>query len=300
MRTARSLIVAATAATAFFVLAPRAGAASCALTGVGGCAAPADPPAAPVATTTTTTQAPAPSPAPPTSLAQARAQLLALVNNERTSRGLAPLAPRSDVDAIASQWSDTMANAGDLSHNEAYFTDESHERLGAQLVGENVGRAGGIDEAHRAFMASDRHRALILDARFTTLGIGATLRDGNWWITEDFLQPRTSAPVRAAAARAPRTARVPVQTPAPPSAPTSVVSVAPAAPEVAVQSAAASAPRRVEVLAATVGPSSPSSLAGEDRVAVGFRGLLEVAAILLCASVLWTHRTLRRGIPISG
>lgn len=174
-----------------------AGAASC-TTALAACTAPATP--VPPATPTTTVPQP--------SSAAAQARLVALVNAERTQRGLTALQVRGDVTAIASGWSDSMARAATLSHNDAYFTDASHRRLGAQLLGENVARAGNIDVAHRALMASDRHRANILDARFDAVGIGATFVDGTWWITEDFLQAAAARPVphvaRAARASAPR------------------------------------------------------------------------------------------------
>ncbi len=128
------------------------------------------------------------SPQQPTS-AEAAARLVVRTNAERTQRGLPALQVRADVASIAAGWSDTMARAARLSHNDDYFTDESHRRLDAQLVGENVARAPDVDTAHKALMASEHHRNNILDARFTVVGIGATYLDGSWWITEDFLQP---------------------------------------------------------------------------------------------------------------
>jgi hypothetical protein len=118
-----------------------------------------------------------------------------------------------------------MARAGDLAHNDAYFTEATRERLHARLLGENVARNGDVDAAHRALMASPPHRANILDGRFTIVGIGAELREGSWWLTEDFLQPASAVPApdrpRGTAATSappavPTTARLPVAAPTTP------------------------------------------------------------------------------------
>ena len=168
---------------------------------------------APTTTTTSTTVAPAPAPEPTPEAARAR--MAELVNRARAAHGLPPLAPRADVTDIAMRWSESMARAGGLSHNDAYFAAETRRRLDAKALGENVARAGTIEQAHDALMASEHHRANILDARFDVIGLGAVYEHGSWWVTEDFLQSRgapAAAPVaapdaaRAApAAAAPRT-----------------------------------------------------------------------------------------------
>src|SRR4051794_27001250 len=118
-----------------------AGAATCASALVG---------CAPVTTPTTTPSTPTTAPQPTASEAVAR--LVARTNDERTQRGLLALQVRADVASIASAWSDSMARAATLSHNDAYFSDASHDRLGAQLLGENVARAPDVDVAHEALM----------------------------------------------------------------------------------------------------------------------------------------------------
>lgn len=104
-----------------------------------------------------------------------------LVNAERVQRDIQPLTQRGDVTDIAMRWSGSMAQAGELSHNDAYFSNESRRRLDARALGENVARASTIDQAHQALMASEHHRDNILDARFSAVGIGAVFRDGSWW-----------------------------------------------------------------------------------------------------------------------
>jgi hypothetical protein len=79
--------------------------------------------------------------------------------------------------------------------------------------------------AHDHLMASPHHRDNILDARFTVVGLGATYRDGSWWITEDFLQPAAaprghevarSLPAAPPPAKAAPPSTVTARTPAPP------------------------------------------------------------------------------------
>jgi hypothetical protein len=166
-----------------------------------GCAAPSPAPAPPTTTTvvpaTTTTTAPA-----QLTGAQARDRLLVLVNSERAARGLPSLVARVEIEDIASRWSADMATAGEISHNDAYFDTETRARLHARAMGENVARNVDVEHAHASLMASEHHRANILDVRFDQVGFGAVLHDGSWWVTEDFVQ------ARQAANAAPRTAPV--------------------------------------------------------------------------------------------
>jgi uncharacterized protein YkwD len=143
-------------------------------------------------------QQPQPAPAQPSqrSAAEITADLLTLMNRERAARGLPLFSRRDDVDGVAAGWSDHLADAGELSHNDAYFTPESRRRLGGRALGENVARDAEAAPAHEHLMASPHHRDNILDARFTVVGLGATYRHGSWWITQDFLQPASPAPSR--------------------------------------------------------------------------------------------------------
>lgn len=127
------------------------------------------------------------------SSAEITADLLALINRDRAAHDLPTFTRRDDVDAVAAGWSDHLADANELSHNDAYFTNESRQRLGARALGENVAMDYEAAPAHKNLMDSPRHRDNILDARFTVIGLGATYRDGKWWITENFLQPASPA-----------------------------------------------------------------------------------------------------------
>ena len=226
-------------------------------------------------TTTTTTAPPAPTsttmtPAPDPGAAAAT--LAGLLNRARADAGLAPVVVRADIAEIAQAWSQTMASAGSLSHNDGYFTDGVRSRIGAGMLGENVAVAGSVEQAHRALMDSPRHRDNILDARFTAVGVGAELRDGRWWFTQDFAQ--VSAPRAASVAAAPPTAPTPrVRAAAAPTGPVTTVVDTPAS----TVDAAAPVRNLVELPSAadgsstevvTEGGSPPSSAAGVAAVGV--------------------------------
>ena len=183
-RAVRWALVGVAIAAGFAVGMPAAQAEECPLVALTPCQATNPAPPQPTTPTTSTTV-----PAQP-SEAEARERLLALVNAERVHRGLPALTARADVTGIASSWSTSMADAGDVSHNDAYFGSDTRGRLGARVMGENVARNFDIDRAHRSLMASEHHRANILDRRFAVVGFGAVYRDGAWWVTEDFLQPQ--------------------------------------------------------------------------------------------------------------
>jgi hypothetical protein len=154
----------------------------------------------------TTTTTPPPRPAP--DVAAAARRLLVLVNNDRSARGLPALARRSDVDRVAANHSQAMADRYDIWHNDAFFTAASKNALGAAYLGENVAMNSDVDDMHRRLMASPHHRENILDGRFTQVGIGvAAAPDGKLFATEDFVQPRAgAAPAPAAPKRAARSA----------------------------------------------------------------------------------------------
>ena len=117
-------------------------------------------------------------------------ELLARLNGERTERGLAPLTLREDVSEIAGRHSIAMSSEQGLRHNDDWFTPATKSRVGARAVGENVAYAGSVADAHAELMASAEHRAIILDPRWTVVGLGAVDDGSLWWVTQDFLQPR--------------------------------------------------------------------------------------------------------------
>lgn len=104
------------------------------------------------------------------------AQMLELVNQERASAGLKPLAPDPELTEVARQHSVDMFARGYFSH----YTPENRspfDRIRAANVryltaGENLAIAPTLTIAHTGLMNSPGHRANILRPAFGRLGIG--------------------------------------------------------------------------------------------------------------------------------
>ena len=117
-------------------------------------------------------------------------RLLELANLERQRAGLRALTARDDVTALASAHSTRMALSGDIFHNGIYFSPTTRKRLRSAFRGENVAYNASIDNAHARLMRSPRHRANLLNRRFSVVGFAVVQApDGRYFITEDFLQP---------------------------------------------------------------------------------------------------------------
>lgn len=172
--------------------------------------------------------------------------LASATNAARASAGLPPLALNAQLNAVAQAWANHLAAAGVLSHNPALRTQVT----GWRVLGENVGMAGDVPTVQALFMASPAHRANILDARYTQMGVGsatsivASCKCPVLWVVVDFRLP-TSAPAPTPPKPAPAPAKVavaPVK-----AAPNTVKAVTPAAAHVAnvVQAAAVPPPTSV-------------------------------------------------------
>jgi uncharacterized protein YkwD len=117
--------------------------------------------------------------APPTAQ-DARARLLALLNDSRRAAGLAALVPDAQLDAIALAHTQDMAAAHFFGHASP-TTGQVRDRLsraGVAVIksGENIAQSDSADEAHHRLMDSPSHRANMLDPAFTRVGIAVVLR----------------------------------------------------------------------------------------------------------------------------
>ena len=181
-----------------------------------------------VITLPTTPLPPPPPPPPPPRpggrpvlVPEAARHLLDLANAERAAVGSQPLTSRPDVTEVASGHSIAMAERGAIWHNAAYVTDVVADLLQATWVrGENVAWSNDIDHAHRLLMDSPAHRSNMLDPRYSVAGFAvARSGDGNYWVTQNFLQPaewanRDPAPAAASPGTPPPAQRAPSDRPA--------------------------------------------------------------------------------------
>jgi uncharacterized protein YkwD len=149
--------------------------------------------AAPTTPVVTATPVPTPSataPATADEIAAARAQILTMVNEQRTTAGCKVLTADPALDTLAQNFSDDMAARGFFDHTDPDGNDpwDRATALGiTNLGGENIAR-GQVDAqaVMDAWMNSIDHRANILDCDYTTLGVGIHFGpDGPWW-TQDF------------------------------------------------------------------------------------------------------------------
>jgi len=104
------------------------------------------------------------------------AQMLALVNRERATAGLRPLAPDPELTEVARRHSADMFARGYFAHDTPEGLDpfarmrEAHVRY--LTAGENLALAPTLQVAHSGLMNSPGHRANILHPQFGRLGIG--------------------------------------------------------------------------------------------------------------------------------
>jgi len=141
--------------------------------------------------------------------ADSASDLVGLVNNLRSGRGLGPLAFDPTLTQVAQHWSSQMAAAGKLSHNPGLT---SAVPAGWTLIGENVGEGGNLTVIFQALVADPAHLANMLDPAYNRTGVGIVVgRNGTLWVTQDFeALAGTVVPTPTTPAPAPAPAPAPV------------------------------------------------------------------------------------------
>jgi hypothetical protein len=112
-------------------------------------------------------------------------------NEERRARNLQALSWDSQLSALASSWSSTMASTGSFSHRNlgSLFGSSTYKdryRTLEENIYEGNGSLGTAGSAHVGFMMSPDHRAALLNPGLTSLGVGAYCRSGTLFVTQDF------------------------------------------------------------------------------------------------------------------
>ena len=121
------------------------------------------------------------------------------INNERTQRGLAPLAHHGCVTYVAQLRSDDMASRGYFSHTspegETAFSLLTKYNVPYGWAGENLARNNypnnqTVGVAIQSLMNSPGHRANILSTNYTHLGVGLAIDgSGMKYFTMIFIGP---------------------------------------------------------------------------------------------------------------
>lgn len=114
-------------------------------------------------------------------VADAEKRLFGLMNRDRQAHKLAPLAWDDRLGAVAKGHSEEMQRTRIVAHVSP-VTGSAADRvrasgIGTSLVLENVARAYGIAEAHSGLMNSPGHRANLLSASATHVGMSIVLGD---------------------------------------------------------------------------------------------------------------------------
>lgn len=121
---------------------------------------------------------------------EAEAQLVSLINQARTERGLQPLTVDPRLTQAARKHSQLMVEHRALSHQ---FPGEpalqqrfANEGLPSDREGENVDLDQDADSAHDELMHSPPHKRNILDPDYNVVGVGVIRKGENIYTTEDF------------------------------------------------------------------------------------------------------------------
>lgn len=122
-------------------------------------------------------------------------EALTLLNAERTANGLAPLEEASDLDIVATSRALDMAATGTLSHYVAgtgaeallHATGVTYYRMGENIARSDEAANQVVEVIHVALMASDKHRANMLDPQFDRVGVGVAKLDDMYYFAIVFV-----------------------------------------------------------------------------------------------------------------
>ncbi len=116
--------------------------------------------------------------------------MLAAINTERASRGLAPLELDADLSKIASSYASDMATRNFFSHTSPDGDDpfKRMDRAGYHYgyAGENIALDQSPTSAAEALWHSEGHRENILEPHYQKVGIGAIQSAKGEIFVEDF------------------------------------------------------------------------------------------------------------------
>ena len=122
-------------------------------------------------------------------------EMVKLVNQERKKAGLKPLQVDPRLTALAEKKAADMALKEYFSHKSPTygFPEDMVTNAGItwRMCGENLARNRTVEDAHKALMNSEGHRANILRPEFTHIGIGVVASDTyGLLVTEIFIQAK--------------------------------------------------------------------------------------------------------------
>ncbi|NAO99153.1 hypothetical protein FRY77_24525 [Halomonas sp. MG34] len=123
-------------------------------------------------------------------LSQFEQEVVELTNQERAKQGLSPLKIDTELSKVAREKSRDMASNGYFAHNSPSYGSpfDMMKQFGISYstAGENIAKGQRTpEEVVNAWMNSEGHRANIMNANFTHIGVGY-VEQGNHW-TQQFI-----------------------------------------------------------------------------------------------------------------
>lgn len=118
-------------------------------------------------------------------------QALALLNADRAANGLAPLRLNSRLASLADYYAQDMINRNFFAHNnpegQTPFDRMKAWGITYGYAGENLAINTSVAAAEKAFMNSSGHRANILNAHYTQVGVGVRHNQkGQVYVVQEF------------------------------------------------------------------------------------------------------------------
>lgn len=108
-----------------------------------------------------------------------------LLNRDRNLNRRAVLVSEADAQAKAQAWANRLAAEGKIYHSK--LSDGIRTRWCS--LGENVGYGPSMSAVEKAFMNSARHRANILNPKYTGVGVGVAYRGNVVYVVQFFIKP---------------------------------------------------------------------------------------------------------------
>jgi len=119
----------------------------------------------------------------PTGLTAEEQQLLNYINQERAKVGAGPVTVDPELVRVARLRADKLVELGTYEHNiPGYGTagqQLTKEGYKYAYLGENLAAAGSVYQAHANLMRSSGHKAIMLDPKFSKVGVGISHYTGN-------------------------------------------------------------------------------------------------------------------------
>jgi uncharacterized protein YkwD len=124
--------------------------------------------------------------------APGEAQLVDLINQERTRRGIPPVQVDPRLTQTSRRHSVQMAQHRTISHQVpgepplgSRYTEMD---LRSSFNGQNIALGDSVPSAHRRLMNDPEHRDIILNPNFNSVGTAVLISGGALYVTEDFAQ----------------------------------------------------------------------------------------------------------------